>query len=90
MVRQNKKGNPMSNCKGCGVRWNYKPDHLDYCVGCANGKLQIAIEALEFYGDTTNWFDVVDFGLLEKARLNDEAGYTKAREALEKIGGVDG
>lgn len=50
-------------------------------------KLQIAIEALEFYGDTTNWFDVVDFGLLEKARLNDEAGYTRAKDALEKIGG---
>ena len=36
----------MSNCKGCGVRWNYKPDHLDYCAGCANGKLQIATESL--------------------------------------------
>jgi hypothetical protein len=88
--RKNKKGNPMSNCKGCGVRWNYKPD-LDYCVGCANGKLQIAIEALEFYGDEDNWQTWCDFGTDKNCKDElvgsevDEKGYKRAKEALEKI-----
>ena len=47
-------------------------------------KLQIAIEALEFYGDEKMWHGAK----YKNHTATLEHGYTRAKEALEKIGGV--
>lgn len=54
-------------------------------------KLQIATEALEHYGSEKNWahsnFD--EEGFYADEYMVYRHGYSKAREALEKIGGGD-
>ena len=72
----------------------FDPNHIKECVEAykldndkiksLETKLQIATEALEFYGDEKMWHGAK----YKNHTATLEHGYTRAKEALEKIGGV--